>query len=53
MKFSQLAIYIQQIDKTQSRLEITRLLSELYLKLNKEEIDKNNLFNARKSCSFI
>jgi len=40
MKFSQLAIYIQQIDKTQSRLEITRLLSELYLKLNKEEIDK-------------
>ena len=40
MKFSQLAVYIHQIDKTHSRLEITRLLSELYLKLNKEEIDK-------------
>lgn len=40
MKFSQLAIYIEKIEKTSSRLSITHLLSELFQKLSKDEFDK-------------
>ena len=40
MKFSQLAYYVEQIEKTSSRLSITNLLAELFKKLNKAEIEK-------------
>ena len=40
MKFSELAGYIEKIENTSSRLEITELLANLYKKLSEEEIDK-------------
>ncbi len=40
MKFSQLAKYVEEIEKTSSRLQITHLLAEVFKKLNSEEIDK-------------
>ncbi len=40
MKFSQLAVFIEKIEQTSSRLEITKLLSELFNRLSKEEFDK-------------
>jgi DNA ligase-1 len=40
MRFSELAIYFERIEKTPSRLEITRILSELFNKLNSDEIAK-------------
>ncbi len=40
MKFSQLAKYFEEIEKTSSRLQITHLLAELYKKLSVDEIDK-------------
>lgn len=40
MKFSELAIFFERIEKNSSRLEITRILSELFKKLNPEEIAK-------------
>ena len=38
MKFSQLATYIEKIENTSSRLEITNLLAKLFRELSKEEI---------------
>ncbi|MBI4225808.1 ATP-dependent DNA ligase, partial [Candidatus Roizmanbacteria bacterium] len=40
MKFRELAIFVEQIERTSSRLTITELLAELFKKLNKEEIEK-------------
>ena len=40
MKFSELAIYFDRISQNSSRLEITRILAELYNKLSPEEIEK-------------
>ncbi len=40
MKFSALAKYFEEIEKTSSRLIITTLLSDLFKKLNAEEIEK-------------
>ncbi len=40
MKFSQLAIYFDKISQVSSRLEITRILAELFKKLSPEEIEK-------------
>ncbi|OGK23990.1 hypothetical protein A2954_07490 [Candidatus Roizmanbacteria bacterium RIFCSPLOWO2_01_FULL_37_12] len=40
MKFSKLAYFVEQIEKTSSRLSITHLLAELFKKLDKEEIEK-------------
>lgn len=40
MLFNQLAKYFQKLEETSSRLEITRLLSELFTKATPEEIDK-------------
>lgn len=40
MKFSKLAEYFEKIEKTTSRLSITYLLSELFEKLNPEEIER-------------
>ncbi len=40
MKFSELAIYFEKIEKNSSRLEITRILSELFKSLNAQEIGK-------------
>lgn len=40
MKFSELAIYFELIEKNSSRLEITRILAELFHKLNPQEIAK-------------
>src|SRR3990167_10304469 len=40
MKFSEFAVYIEQIEKASSRLTMTELLAELFKKLNKEEIEK-------------
>lgn len=39
MKFSQLAIYFDKISQNSSRLEITRLLGELFNKLTSDEIE--------------
>jgi len=40
MRFATLATYIEQIEKTSSRLTITQLLSDLFKKLQEKEIDK-------------
>src|SRR5258706_5036615 len=40
MQFSELAGYLEKLEKTSSRLEITRILSELFEKSNASEIDK-------------
>ncbi|MCL4363967.1 ATP-dependent DNA ligase [Patescibacteria group bacterium] len=40
MKFSELAIYFDKISKNSSRLEITRILAELFNKLTPDEIEK-------------
>ncbi len=40
MKFSELAIYFEKIEKNSSRLEITKILSELFKSLNSQEIGK-------------
>lgn len=40
MKFSKLAYYCERIENTSSRLEITRILADLFKQLNHEEIDK-------------
>jgi len=42
MKFKELAHFIEQIEKTKSRLTITHFLSNLYKKLNAEEIKKTS-----------
>lgn len=40
MKFSELASYLEKLEKTSSRLEITRILSELFKASATPEIDK-------------
>lgn len=40
MQFSELSIYLQKLEETPKRLEITSILSELITKLSVEEIDK-------------
>lgn len=40
MKFSQLALYFKEIEQTSPRLKITELLSDLFKKLDENEIDK-------------
>lgn len=40
MKFSELAIFFDKISRNSSRLEITRILAELFNKLTPEEIEK-------------
>lgn len=40
MKFSRLAKYLQRLDGTASRIEITKILSELFKKIDSKEIDK-------------
>lgn len=40
MKFSKLAVYMQELEDTTKRLEITSILSDLISKLSEEEIDK-------------
>lgn len=40
MKFSQFAIFLERLEKTSSRLEITRILSELIKASSASEIDK-------------
>jgi len=40
MKFSELTIYFDKISQVSSRLEITRILAELFKKLTPEEIEK-------------
>ena len=39
MKFKRLAEYFEKIEKTASRLEMTRLLAELFKEVRPEEID--------------
>ena len=40
MKFSQLASYLEKLEKTSSRLEITRILTDLLQKTDKNEIQE-------------
>lgn len=40
MKFKELAVYLDKLEKTSSRIEITKILSELFKKSDKNEIDK-------------
>ena len=40
MKFSVLAGHLERLENTSSRLEITRILVELFEKTDKDEIDK-------------
>jgi len=40
MKFSDLAIYLDKLEKTSSRIKITEILAELFKKADKREIDK-------------
>lgn len=40
MRFSKLAEYFESLEKTASRLEMTRILSGLFKKIDKDEIDK-------------
>lgn len=53
MYFSELAIYFEKIEKTQSRVEITKLLADLFTKLSHKEIDKTiYLLQGRVSPSY-
>jgi DNA ligase-1 len=40
MQFSELADYLEKLEKTSSRLEITRILTELFKKTSSDEIQK-------------
>lgn len=40
MKIKELAIYLERLEKTPSRIEITKILSELFKKSEADEIDK-------------
>lgn len=40
MKFSDLSVYLEKLEKTSSRLEITSILSDLFKKTSPKEIDK-------------
>lgn len=40
MKISQLSEYLEKLEKTSSRIEITKILAELFRKADKGEIDK-------------
>jgi len=40
MKFEELSVYLNDLEKTPSRLEITRILAELFSKSEVDEIDK-------------
>ncbi len=40
MQFSELALYLEKLEKTSSRLEITRILSELFEATTSAEVDK-------------
>jgi DNA ligase-1 len=40
MKFSELSKYLEKLEKTSSRIEITLILADLFRKAKKEEIDK-------------
>jgi DNA ligase-1 len=40
MKFLELAKYLQRLEKTSSRIEITKILADLFKKSGSEEIDK-------------
>ena len=40
MTFKQLAVYLQKLEKTSSRIEITKILAELFKKSGDDEIDK-------------
>jgi DNA ligase-1 len=40
MKFKELAVYLDRLEKTSSRIEITKILAELFKKSGKDEIDQ-------------
>jgi len=40
MKFRELSLYLQQLEKTASRIEITKILAEFFRKADAAEIDK-------------
>jgi len=40
MKFSELSVYLDKLERTSSRIEITKTLSELFIKSSGAEIDK-------------
>ena len=40
MQFSELAVYLERLEKTASRIEITKILSELFKKTGSLEISK-------------
>src|SRR4030042_371107 len=40
MRFSELSKYLEKLEGTSSRIEITLILADLFKKANKEEIDK-------------
>src|SRR3972149_6269472 len=40
MKFSDLSIYLEKLESTSSRIEITKILSDLFKKSDSNEIDK-------------
>jgi len=40
MKFSELSFYLERLEKTSSRIEITKILAELFEKADSGEIDK-------------
>lgn len=40
MKFKELAIYLEKLEKTSSRIEITKILAELYERVTPSETDK-------------
>lgn len=53
MEFKELALYLAILERTSSRLEITRILSELYKKLTPQETDKTTyLLLGSLSASF-
>lgn len=40
MRFSELATYLEKLEKTASRIEITKILARLFGEVNQEDIDK-------------
>lgn len=50
MKFSDLAVFFQKIEKTSSRVEMTKILAELFQKLKEDEIDKTAYLLQGRVC---
>ena len=54
MKFKELATYLEKLESTASRNEITEILAELFKKADKKEkLEKEKLDTKTKRCVWV